>query len=158
MSCGIVQSIIRQQRSQQAYSPLTCSWPFHTNSFYLFIYFISLPVVVLRERCACVCLCMSVSSVKEQGRSLSLQRWAQEGDRPGATSAEMSQMSRIHSCRAARGRRRLARGWAVRLRRVRSGDEEREPLPRPERLSVCEVIAFYRWNGANCHVGSEICS
>lgn len=30
-----------------------------------------------------------------------LQRWAQEGDKAGTTSAEMSQMSEIHDCGAA---------------------------------------------------------
>ncbi len=99
MSCGIVQSIIRQQRSQQAHSPFTCSWPFHTQPP---------PFFFLTSD-----LCGAYHTMKggrgagqdagvwdqQQQRVIMSAKMGPRGNKAGTTSAEMSQMSRIHSHR-----------------------------------------------------------
>lgn len=105
MSCGIVQSIIRQQRSQQADSLFTCSWPFHTQTFFFLFLICDLCGLDHTRRADGILVCEFTSSRAVEGHYVCK-------DWPKRETAEMSQ---IHSYR------QWEREDAVRRRRRRRG-------------------------------------
>lgn len=111
--CSIVQSIIRQQRSQQAYSSLTLS---HRDLFILLLF----PVICSAHIPAGEQLWRGWG-LQTQGHCVCYD-WPR-GDRVGTTSPDMSQMLQLHGHRQWKREGCLVRRFAVRLCRVGSGDK-----------------------------------